>query len=223
MSKPTEIEQQFGFIYPAIYHQLYADGMLDWGTAGPFWITDQYPMLRQNPPLLLNANDFELSNFKDISLQMEEFADPAYWMNIKIGLQFIPFAQNGAGDMYCFFPSGQQDDDIPIILLWHDANRAEYKAKNLQDFIFRSMLEAVADIEAAAYGLLQQDHFKEDLQHFFRTHALYLNTKQQQVIKEIYQQPNTNKPLISEAQLQEILAKEIGFEKLDREFTYQND
>lgn len=223
MNNLKQIEQQFNFQYPALYQQLYTDGMLDWGTAGPTWITEQYPLLRKNPPLLLFANDFELRSFKDIDLQLQEFANPNSWMNIKPGLQFVPFAQNGAGDMYCFLLTARRGDDIPVVFLWHDANRAEYKAKNLQDFIFRAMLEAVADCEEAEYGLLGEENFRADLDNFLRTHGKYLNQKQQEVVNQSYQLAGNNKPLIDEKQLKEILEKEIGWKYLDTQFKYQND
>jgi len=105
-------------------------------------------------------------------------------------------------------------------LLWHDANRATYKAKNLQDFIFRSMLEAVADVEEAEYGLLDKDNFGTDLQNFLRTHQPYLSVQQQNVLKNIYDNAGADKPLISELELQHILQNEIGFEQMDQSFKY---
>ncbi|HEX6431382.1 MAG TPA: SMI1/KNR4 family protein [Niastella sp.] len=217
------IEQQFNFRYPPLYHQLYTDGMLEWGTRGPTWITGQYPLLRENPPLLLFANDFELTNLQHIAGILDEWNDPDYWMHIKTGLRFIPFAQNGAGDMYCFFPTEQQDEDIPIVFLWHDANRTEYKAKNLQDFIFKCMLEAVADIEEAEYGLLTTGDFTENRHNFLKTHQKYLTPEQQHIIEKIYQAGQTENPLISAEELVSIIHKEIGFEKLDLEFPYQQE
>ncbi|HJT74162.1 MAG TPA: SMI1/KNR4 family protein [Chitinophaga sp.] len=221
MSQLQNIEQQFNFRYPALYHQLLADGMLDWGTFGPDWMSQYYPVLRKNPPLLLFANDFELIEFDEIKEKAADFADPDYWMQVKSGLQFIPFAQNGAGDNYCFFLNAQEGEDIPVVFMWHDANRAEFRAKNLQDFIFRSMLEAVAAEEEADYGLLGTDNFKEDLLRFLRTHKKYLSEKQQQIIERVYTTEKTNLPLIDGAQLAIIIDKEIRFEKLDMEFPYQ--
>jgi len=215
-----QLELRFDFAYPQLYLKLCAQGMLENGTAGLDWITEQYPLLRQNPPLLLFANEFELMDFGDIESQMEEFTAPDHWMNIRPDLRFIPFAQNGAGDMYCFFLTGTQGDDIPVVLLWHDANRATYKAKNLQDFIFRSMLEAVADVEEAEYGLLDKDNFGTDLQNFLRTHQPYLSVQQQNVLKNIYDNAGADKPLISELELQHILQNEIGFEQMDQSFKY---
>lgn len=219
----TAIEQQFGFTYPQLYHELQQDGMLNWGTFGPEWITQQYPELRKNPPLLLFANDFELMTTKDTEDQLEEFADESYWIQMKPGLQFIPFAQNGAGDWYCFFTSQTEDNGIPVVLLQHDANRGTFKAKNLQDFIFRSMLEAVTDTESAVYGLLDEENFRGDLENFIRTHQKYLPAAQVQVIEEVYTVPAKHKAIINESQLQIFLEKHINFEKLDQEFKYQNN
>ena len=223
MTVLQQLEQRFQFRYPGLYHQLYADGMLNWGMAGPNWITQQYPGLRKNPPLLLFANDFELMSFDDIESQLSEFADPEYWMNIREDLHFIPFAKNGAGDMYCFLPEEAGSDDIPVVFLCHDANRAEYRAKNLQDFIFRCMLEAVADVEEAEYGLLQVEDFSEDLSNFLKTHSPYISMQQNKIITEIYTGKHTKMPLISKDDLQTLLQKEITWERPDEEFHYQNE
>lgn len=222
MTTLTAIEQQFGFTYPKLYHQLQHDGMLDWGTFGPEWITGQYPELRKNPPLLLFAHDFELMTTEDIESQLQEFADENYWIQIRSGLQFIPFAQNGAGDWYCFFTSQAEDHHVPIVLLQHDANRATFKAKNFQDFIFRSMLEAVTDTEYAVYELPDEENFREDLKNFIRTHQKYLPAAQVQVLEEIYAAQAEHKAIINESRLPFLLKKHINFEKLNQEFKYQN-
>ncbi|NML22347.1 SMI1/KNR4 family protein [Pseudoflavitalea sp. G-6-1-2] len=223
MNPLLQIQEQFGFAYPSLYHQLYADGMLDWGTFGPEWITKQFPELRKRPPLLLFANEFELMPIKDIQSQLEEFADPDYWMNINPALHFIPFAQNGAGDMFCFLQEEGNQENMPIAFLWHDANRAVCKAKNLQDFIFRSMLEAVADIEEPEYGLLEEENFREDLGNFLSSHQPYLSPRQYQIIAAIYSKDKNRNPLISEEELEDIIQKEIAWDRLDTTFPYQTN
>ena len=35
MNKLEQIEQQFNFKYPELYKELFENGMLDWGEAGP--------------------------------------------------------------------------------------------------------------------------------------------------------------------------------------------
>lgn len=222
MNTLQQLEEKFGFRYPALYHQLYADGMLNWGILGPEWMSQQYPALRENPPLLLFANEFEPMDLPDIASQLEEFADPAYWMNIQPGLRFIPFGQNGAGDFYCFHPAGQQDEHIPVVLLWHDADRATYKARNLGDFIFRAMIESVADIEAAEFSLLPTEDFKTNLRNTLHSHGRYLSTSHLKVVTALYETSRSSNPLISDKQLQELLEREAGWELLDQTFAYRN-
>ena len=37
MNPLQEIEQTYNFQYPKLYHQLYEDGMLNWGQFVPRW------------------------------------------------------------------------------------------------------------------------------------------------------------------------------------------
>jgi hypothetical protein len=58
------IEQAYDFQLPALYQQLYHDGMLNWfldgGFPNPNWHAHIFPQLRHRPPVLLFAQDFEL-------------------------------------------------------------------------------------------------------------------------------------------------------------------
>jgi len=38
----NQIEQQFNFKYPALYHTLFKDGMLDSGKTGPGWLSEDF-------------------------------------------------------------------------------------------------------------------------------------------------------------------------------------
>ncbi|MGE7774755.1 SMI1/KNR4 family protein [Chitinophaga sp. NPDC101104] len=217
MFKPQQIAQQFGFAWPPDFERLYNEGMLDWGALGPDWGRDVYPELRKNPPLLLFANDFELMRMEDIQSQLEEFRDPDYWMGIREDFPFVPFAGNGAGDWFCFLAEGAE---ICVVLLRHDAGYATYKARNLRDFIFRCMLEAVADVEDAQFGLLSETGFREDLTHFLRTHQPWLSENQYRTLSEVYGRDGAEKPLITRGELASILQREIGWERLDEDFAY---
>ena len=46
MNPLQQIEQTYGFQYPKLYHQLYEDGMLNWGQFGPRWYELEYPKLQ---------------------------------------------------------------------------------------------------------------------------------------------------------------------------------
>ncbi|MGI4875691.1 MAG: SMI1/KNR4 family protein [Janthinobacterium lividum] len=231
---PESLEQQFNFRYPAIYRELYADNMLDSGPTGPEWLTNVFPRLREKPPLLLFGSDFELLAFEEIAEQISAFSGPDDYRRTRPDLRLIPFGQSGAGDLYCFYLNEQQGADVPIAFVWHDMNEAEIKAKNLPDFIFRALLEAVVDVYEE--GLIMLDSFKENSTNMLRTHRKYLPVQQQKVVEEIYSRElfeyqyqvsatrtETATGLLTYTELADILAREIAFDKLDATFPYQLD
>ena len=179
----SEMEQQHGFTYPSLYRQLERDAMLAVGEYGPDWYKLVYPTLKDQPTLLLHADDFELLSVKAVAAAMEELADPDDYRQIDPALQFIPFAQTGAGDHYCFFASGQHDGETPIVLLWHDQNAAQYLAKNLHDFVFHMLLNSMADQDT--YNEVSDEEFREQLTNTLGTHARYLTARQAEVLQTL--------------------------------------
>jgi hypothetical protein len=227
-----QIEQKYHFEYPSLYKQLFADNMLYVGVLGADWLTREFPKIRTHPTLLLFGNDFGLMDFAGITSEIEQLSSPDDYRQTKKDLRFIPFAMTGAGDSYCFYLNGQKGDDILITLVWHDMNCVDILAKNLQDFIFRGLLEAVVDIEDESF--IRHGDLKENIGNMLRSHCKYLTGKQQKIAGEIYQrdifsysykQPNgseiTLEGLLTYDELNKILASEIGFEGLNTSFEYQ--
>ncbi|PIF08836.1 SMI1/KNR4 family protein [Janthinobacterium sp. 13] len=227
----AEIEQQHGFTYPALYRQLDRDGMLAVGEYGPDWYKLVYPTLTERPTLLLHADDFELLSVKAAAAAMEELADPDDYRQIDPAFRVIPFAQTGAGDHYCFFASGQQDGDMPIVLLWHDQDEAQYLAKNLQDFLFHMLLNSMADQDT--YNDVSDDEFKEQLANTLGTHARYLTARQAEVLQALLARDiidydvllpkgrkEAHRGLLSDIELAGLRAELIPYEKFDSCFAY---
>lgn len=205
------IEKDYDFTYPTLYKQLSKDGMLDWGVLGPEWFNNEFPHLRENPPLLLFADDFEIMEEDDISAGMQEgmlFADETH--------RFVPFGVTGAGDWYAFYYNLQDGNDVPVVLVYHDSNEAVVLAKNLQDFIFAQLLEAVTNPDPQYPGLIADGDMQENTRHFLRTHAPYITPHQQEIVAETYR-----KGSLTGEELQAILEAEINFEWLDSSFPYQ--
>ncbi|AQR68779.1 SMI1/KNR4 family protein [Janthinobacterium sp. LM6] len=227
----AEIEQQHGFTYPALYRQLDRDGMLAVGEYGPDWYKLVYPTLTERPTLLLHADDFELLSVKAAAAAMEELADPDDYRQIDPAFRFIPFAQTGAGDHYCFFAPGQQDGDMPVVLLWHDQNEAQYLAKNLQDFLFHMLLNSMADQDT--YNDVSDEEFKEQLANTLGTHARYLTARQAEVLQSLLARviidydvllpkgrKEAHRGLLSDIELAGLRAELIPYEKFDSCFAY---
>ena len=179
----TEIESQHGFSFPPLYKQLEQDGMLNVGEYGPEWQKLVLPTLKDRPTMLLFADDFELLNVDAVAQELAALKEPDDYRQIDPAFTFIPFAQTGAGDHYCFFPSGQADGEVPIVLLWHDQNEARYMANTLQDFIFSMLLECMADQDT--YNGVGDEQFREQLEKMLGTHAGYLTPRQQQVLQTL--------------------------------------
>ncbi|CAL1516420.1 SMI1/KNR4 family protein [Chitinophaga sp. MM2321] len=206
-----ELEQEYHFTYPSLYKRLYKDGMLDWGELNHEWINDVYPGLKGSPPLLLFANNFELMDGEGMSEELEDgfpLADKTH--------RFVPFAFNSTGDWYAFYYNLQNGEDIPIVQVMRDENEAVILAKNLQDFIFSQMLEAVTNMDANTPDLIVDGDFKENCRNFLRTHAPYLTPHQQGIVAAAYEKGG-----LTGLELHPILEAEISFEWLDKSFKYK--
>ncbi|HVI44479.1 MAG TPA: SMI1/KNR4 family protein [Chitinophaga sp.] len=204
------IEKEYGFVYPQLYKQLYHEGMLNWGTLGSGWYQTVYPTLKSAPPFLIYGDDFEIMELPDIQEWLSK--GPPYGDK---GHRFVPFGYTGAGDWYAFYLNLQEGDNIPVVQVWHDANRACVLAKNLQDFIFSQMLHAITDQEDND-SLITDGDLKENCQNFLRTHGPYLTPHQRSIVADAYE-----KGSLKGKELFNILSEEINFEWLDKCFPYQ--
>lgn len=181
----TDLENRHQFAYPRIYHQLLADNMLDWGKPGAHWFTREYPKLKENPPLLLYASEFELFDQEGCESRVNEMLETHERFSIDPKFRFVPFASSGAGDFYCFHLNERTGEDVPVVYFWHDADRVNYLAKNLQDFIFLKMLE-VSVSEVDDDSTFRKELCEGGLQKYLASHAKYLTTPQRNVLQEIY-------------------------------------
>ena len=231
MTQLEQIEQQFNFKYPELYKKLYNEGMLDWGEFGKNWYATYWEKFKSNPPLLLFGYDIEFLEFNRITEEIKAFKDPEDYRETNPEFQFIPFAQTGGGDLYVFQFDKRRGNDIPITLVPHDSEEAIILAKNLQDFIFRKMLECVVSIDE--YSKAIDGDLKANLLNMLRTHKPYLSQRQVAKIEEVYSRnlfeykykvPNGReyaaKGLISRDEYNDTIQQEIGFEDLDKEFVY---
>ncbi|MGK5010636.1 SMI1/KNR4 family protein [Janthinobacterium sp. MDB2-8] len=227
----SEIEHEHGFTYPTLYRQLERDGMLAVGEYGPDWYKLVYPTLTDRPTLLLHADDFELLNIKAVAEAAETLLDADDYRQNDPAFQFIPFAQTGAGDHYCFFASGQHDGELPIVLLWHDQNEAQYLAKNLQDFMFHMLLNSMADQDT--YNEVSDADFKDQLAKTLGTHARYLSSEQAQVLSALLARDivdyevvlpkgrkEAHRGLLTDIELASLREEFIPYEKFDSCFAY---
>ena len=230
----AKIESIFDFKYPKLYYQLANDGMLSIGKTGENWYTDTYLKLKENPPLLLYSDDFELLSLELVYETLEDMTEPDSYLHIKLDYHFIPFGQSGAGDYYCFFLNESTVEDIPITIVYHDENRAEYLAKNLQDFIFIEILKYMTDINE--YKATNDIEFKVNVTHLLKTHLRYLSKSQQNCLNELINQAiveyevvfasgsiEQHRGFLTEQECQQKIVKLAPYKKLEKAFCYSDD
>lgn len=228
-----DVEIKHGFTYPIIYKELSQNGMLAIGEYGPNWYTTVYPKLKENPTLLLHSCDFELLNTKDANEAIEELTDPEDYRQIKNEFKFIPFGQSGAGDHYCFFLNEENNGDMPVVFVWHDANEVNYLAKNLRDFIFRMLLVDMSDQDV--YNNVTDGEFKDNLSRVLITHEKYLTDQQNDVLRNVFSREiidyeivlprakDAKRGLLTDVELKQLLAEIIPFDKMDVSFEYSEE
>ena len=188
-----DLEQQYNFAYPKLYHQLYADQMLDIGEYSSLWSKEVYPRLKNRPPLFLYSGEFELILPVNIAETIEELNGEDSWFSINPDYLFIPFGQTGGGDYYCFFyDKNNPKPEPPIALLHHDSDEAEILAGTLEDFFFYEMLSSVNDIYEGSLVRSEGD-FQENITNLLRSHLPYVTKKEQrEILEEVYSRKLTD-------------------------------
>lgn len=219
-----KLENKYNFIYPDIYYTLLKDNMLDWGVASPDWYHNEFYKLKANPPLLLFGHDFEAISVEEIIEEMDYFLDQDSYPQTKkeFRTSFVPFAQTDAGDLYCFY-FNKEKQVSSIVLVFPDANKVTILAKNLEDFMFRQLLGCVLKLRGES-SIMDGD-FKENIENQLSTHKKYLPANYVEILTEIYGREITERDgkmgLLSRAELNSILEREINFEDLNKSFEYQ--
>ncbi|MFH6987243.1 SMI1/KNR4 family protein [Flavobacterium collinsii] len=228
-----DVEKRYEFEYPPLYKQLYEDGMLDIGEYGPNWYSDVYPKLKENPPLLLHSYDFELLSLKGVSREIERLTNPDDYRQIKKEFRFIPFAKSGAGDHFCFFLNGEEDGNVPIVFVWHDNNEVNYLAKNLEDFVFRTLLSDMSQQDI--YNEESEAEFKSNIEEVFKSHEKYLTEERKEVLQKLLKRDIVDyqifvekskedaRGFLTDLELQKLLVENIWFDKMDVTFKYSNE
>ncbi|WP_459062319.1 SMI1/KNR4 family protein [Stenotrophomonas sp. PSU-St15] len=216
----AEIELATGQTFPALYHRLDAEDRLSWGATHPQWAQVYLPELQPVPPILLYAQDYEPLERGELLEAWQELTAEDHYNPLREDLQLLPFARTGAGDSYCFWTNAPGCDEPPVLLVWHDDDRADVLARNLQDFLFRKMVEAVADYEAP-YTLLSHGDLADNLQRWLGSHRAWLRDDQATALEALFaRSAEIEQGEIDEDQAQALVQQLIGFERLDESFAY---
>jgi hypothetical protein len=209
------VENTFEFKYPELFHKLNTDGILDSGKSGPGWYENYYPKLRKKPPFLLFAGEFEL-------MELDQVEKVILKIKSKSGsyLYVVPFGKTGAGNLYCFVYGANKSLDF-ICLFNKRTDESIKLAKSLEDFMFRELLGAVAEINPDYFQDNEQS-FIEDLQAMLASHKAYLSERRFAILEKFYGTPISEQDdtfgAMSLDEFFDVLKQEIDFEGFGEKF-----
>jgi len=233
--KIEDIENRYSYKLPKLFKTLWNDGMIDWlnGHNGEFkgaesWENTIYPVIKDNPPLLLHTGgfDFEMLTQKEM---LEWNFDELWDIDTH---KFIPFAKTDEGNVYAFYKNIEHNGENAIVYIWNDMNETEILAKNFEDFIFRKMLEAVYDVDKdelnADYSKTGFNGYIEDILKDLVRVKPYLNKEYFRILEEIYKSNTTIESsfaygLLSNEILVKIIKEHLEFKNLDDIFEHEID
>lgn len=220
MSTLSDIERATGQSFPPLFKQLHAAGRLSWGAPHPEWSKVVFPTLQADPPVLLYAQEYEPLEHDELLEAWQELTAEDHYNPLRTDLQLLPFARTGGGDSYCFWSNAPGVAEPPVVLVWHDDDRADVLAASYQDFLFRKMVEAVADYQAT-YTLLSHGELASNLQRWLHSHQPFLRDDQYAALQRLLARVDAiAEGRISDEDAQAIVAEVIGFERLDHSFAY---
>lgn len=211
------IEKELGIFYPNLYHQLFDDGMLNWGRGGPKWYQDEYPKLRHFPPFLLFANDFQIIEVSQILNTAKKIQTCS-----EIIHALVPFGKNGAGDIFCIIYTNMASIS-GIGQLNKYTGEMIILAKSFEDFLFWELASAVSDMNTE--DLEDLHSISGDLDAMLQSHSKYLSNDRANKLGAIYKRPiiefedgETGK--ILDQELWELLGNEINFTDLGKKIQF---
>lgn len=219
MNSPTDLEQLSGQAFPVLFNQLVENNHFSWGEQGPHWYRTVFPLLQSQPPVLLYANEYEPIEPGELRAAWEDLTAEDHYNPLRDDLSLLPFARTGAGDHYCFWTNAPGFSEPPVLLAWHDDDRADLLAANFQDFLFRKMAEAVVELDDAD-SLLSEGEVGINLQAWLSTHRAWLREDQVAALEALYARvDDIAGGGITDQDVQALLQL-IAFEGMDREMSY---
>jgi len=201
-----EIEDKYGFALPKLYRTIVDNN----------WVT--YRGNERNYLYLYEAEWMPTEEIRDH--EREDYHKPG----------FVPFAFNGAGDHYCWWPEAVHEYGVPIVECPHDYERATVFAPNFLGFVYRNILH----LAAHHYDPDHDKYSRDLLRDYDRRLTPLLPEPWGNMIRSLVARPAVTRTmtspngqhswawtgLIPEDELAHLVSTSLSYPDLDREFTW---
>lgn len=211
------IEARTGFCVPELFRRLVAAGRTQYGATREEWKqTWKQRMLDEPPALLLVSAQVEWWTPEAIA----DWAPPDYWSEEH---RFVPFAQNGAGDLWCWHVSSP---DAEIVFAPHDENEAEIVAPDLAGFLFRQLVQGLSEIYPDDGTDFSVEQRVTSAKANVRVLAPYLPAAQVALLEQLCERPLVEDPswgclrFLPRAEADAIIERELAYPRLGETFEH---
>jgi hypothetical protein len=199
------IEAKYGFPIPAAYRRIDADGTFKLRYPGQFFDP-------ANEPTYLWIPEAEW-------LKPEEIL--AYKPYPEALPGFIPFAQTGAGDFWCWWT---KEDAEVVVQCPHDSSFGRFDAPSLIAWLYRRCLEFAAnDIESEQEDWVRRNflNWAERLEHYLpQEWIVELRSLAQAPVVDSITGKLAIKVLMTPPDCADRIRRDLGFGRLDEEFLW---
>lgn len=203
------IAKKTGFEIPALFRTMVADGVTTYEGRNAEW--------RTNPPALAIAS-MHVEWYSPDAIAEYEPVD--YW---DPSLTLVPFAQNGAGDLWCFHPAAAEGDRVPVAFCPHDEMQSEIHAPDLAAFWFRQLLSVFAEVYVA-HSPLEESELEQWARAEIRTFGRYARPEWVTVLDEVVSRPITRKKdvlsFLSRREAEELVKETLRYPRLGETFVH---
>ncbi|MFD3157948.1 SMI1/KNR4 family protein [Haloimpatiens sp. FM7330] len=151
-----ELESMLDVKFPKTFHDIYRTGAMEWLKHSYDWLNEKRNSVKENAESFFYSvgGDCEPVVFPEIQELINHFEemleyDEDYRLGkIKINprYRFIPFAEMGSGDLYCFWYEGDKKEP-EVVVYGHDTGDMTLWAKDFDEFLFIQMGSSVVEWE----------------------------------------------------------------------------
>lgn len=179
--KLSELENRLNLKFPQKWHKIYNTGAMEWLELDKDSYTkDEFRVVMKkyinNPTqFFMMECDCEPLAFEKIADKQNDLNEWISWkcedekVRLKEGVNLMPFAQTGGGDLFCFLFENDIEN-AKIALYYHDYYETpDIYAESFDEFLYRALLEA------ASYADKENDEFIDS--EYFNNHLEYLTDK----------------------------------------------
>jgi hypothetical protein len=206
-----EIEKKYKVKLPDNFKQLYLQKDN---------LPDKSKNYFNNPVALLccNGNDGEVEWYS--ADKILDWKAPDYWNPAH---KILPVAGNGCGDEWSFYLNWTESGKIPLILAYHDEDRAEAYAPDFESFLMKQMLEAFLEIDSGIFKYRECDsteQYRKSLIANVKTVKPYLKKEWAAYLDELVNRPFNLKEGY-DIETYELISKE-EFDKFIRDLNFSH-